>query len=196
MINRLFGLLTEKGGNRIFIRCGGIEWELSTPASSIAKMPDTGTEISVYTILYHREDRMELFGFFDLHERSVFMKLIKINGIGPKQAIKILSSISVQNFLEVVDSGNSRELAKIPGLGLKTSQKIILALKGKVDFIDKNGGEDHSDIVNALSDMGFDKKRAGVVVSKIYAEIIKNNNFDKEELEKEIFRQAIILLSS
>ena len=194
MINSLKGVLTEKSTGKFFLECSGLEWEIETSYATLSALPAIGKSIRVFTYLYHREDSMRLFGFADKEERALFLDLLKVNGVGAKQSLRILSGTTVQSFARILDSGDAVSLARIPGLGIKTAQKIILALKGKLSLQEDGETSELSDIVLALDGMGFDKKKAVSVVTALTAELEKNGLNDSE-LEKEIFRQAIIRLS-
>ena len=143
---------------------------------------------------------MTLFGFSDEDERRLFLELIKVSGIGPKQAMKMLSSISAKQMAEALDKDDVALLAGIPGVGKKTAQKLMLAMRGKLVMDEEliaapAGNPKFADIVNALSDMGFEYKKA----LKAVEEVAKNSdimNMKEDEREKEIFKRAIVLLST
>ena len=196
MFNSLYGTLTHKDESKVFLELNGIEWQVFMPYNSIVKLPSSGENARVYTYLQHSQDSMQLFGFSSPRERSLFLDLLKVGGIGPKQAVKILSGIEVDNFIRQLDDNDVDSLTRLPGLGKKTAQKIILTLRGKLSLEEPAGTvSTDSDIINALVDMGFDRKSAESAVKKASEEnIVKNaENTEKEQI---LFRRAIIILSS
>ena len=196
MFNSLYGTITHKDESKIFLELNGIEWQIIMPYNSIIKLPSSGENARVYTYLQHSQDAMNLFGFSSPRERSLFLDLLKVGGIGPKQAVKILSGIEVDNFIRQLDDNDVDSLTRLPGLGTKTAQKIILSLRGKLSFDEPSdtSGID-SDIINALVDMGFDRKSSEAAVQRA-SEEEEIKNADKSEKEQILFRRAIIILSS
>jgi Holliday junction DNA helicase RuvA len=195
MINSLKGVLTAKNAGKFYLETGGLEWELESSFMSISALPPEGSSVRVFTHLYHREDSMRLFGFATEEERYLFLDLMKVNGIGPKQALRILSGTTVESFSRILESEDAKGLSRIPGLGLKTAQKIILSLKGKLTFrMDEDAAEETGDLALALEDMGFDRKKAQTVIKTLTAELTAKG-LSGGDLEKECFRQAIIRLS-
>jgi Holliday junction DNA helicase RuvA len=195
VINSLKGVLKGKSAGKVYIETGGLEWEVECSFTTVSSLPDEGGNARIFTYLYHKEDSMRLFGFATEEERFLFFDLLKVNGIGPKQALRILSSTTSESFSRVLEDGDATTLSRIPGLGLKTAQKIILALKGKLTFCEDGGSaEESGDLVLALEDMGFDRKKAAAVI-KALSEELGAGGLSGGELEKECFRQAIIRLS-
>ena len=138
---------------------------------------------------------MRLFGFAKEEERFLFLDLLKVDGIGPKQAMRILSGTNVDSFADILEAGDVDSLKRIPGIGIKSAQKIILALKGKLSLKETEEAAEGQDLVTALFDMGFDRRKAAAVVAALLEEF-KNQGLAGETLEREIFRQAIVRLSS
>ena len=196
MFNSLYGMITRKEESRVLLELNGIEWQLNMPYSSILKLPASGEKARVYVHLHHKEDVMQLYGFASVRERILFLDLLKVSGIGPKQAIRILSGVDPDNFIRQLDENDVESLSRLPGIGTKTAQKIILALRGKLSFEEPDGAESsNSDIINALADMGFDRKQAEAAVRRAY-EDPELAGTSADEIEKTVFRKAIILLSS
>ncbi len=195
MFNKITGKITGKEKERIFISTGAIEWDIFTTAVSLQSFPSIGEETSVYTYLYHKEDQLKLFGFYSQDERTLFMDLIKVDGVGPKLAMKILSGISTNDFIEALESENLERLSAIPGLGKKTAQKIVLKLKGKLTTLEKPWDPIVDDIVNALVGMGFDKKAS---IEAVKASLANYNpiEMEREDLERVLFKTALGLLSA
>ena len=195
MLNSLRGRVSGKGTGKFYLETGGVEWEIESSFSSISSLPPEGEVTRIFTHLYHREDAMRLFGFVTETERFLFLDLLKVNGIGPKQALRILSGTTVEFFEHILEEEDASGLARIPGLGLKTAQKIILTLKGKLTFRKETEGAGSSnDLVVALEEMGFDRKSAAAVIKSLETELAESG-LGGVELEKECFRQAIIRLS-
>lgn len=201
MFNSLSGTLTYKGIDNIYLlNSCGIEWDITVSAKTLQALPPIGDECQVYTYYLHTENMVKLYGFFTKDERTFFLELNKVNGIGPKQAMKMLSSISAKQMAEALDKDDVALLAGIPGVGKKTAQKLMLAMRGKLVMDEEltaapAGNPKFADIVNALSDMGFEYKKA----LKAVEEVAKNSdimNMKDDEREKEIFKRAIVLLST
>jgi Holliday junction DNA helicase RuvA len=195
MLNSLKGIVTGKEAGKFYLETGGLEWEIESSFTSISALPPEGSSARIFTYLYHREDAMRLFGFVSEEERFLFLDLMKVNGIGPKQALRILSGTTVEAFARILEGEDASGLSRIPGLGLKTAQKIILALKGKLSFRgEAEKAEEAGELALALEEMGFDRKKA-VSVIKALNEELSAGGLSGVELEKECFRQAIIRLS-
>ena len=140
---------------------------------------------------------MTLYGFAGTDERFLFHDLLRVSGIGPKQAIRILSGMSVEQIVKSLDADDIDGLSRIPGLGKKTAQKIILALRGRLTLPqeDDEKVKPFAEIVTALIEMGFEKQSATRVVERCAADI-SEESMSSEDREKEIFRRAIVSLSS
>lgn len=201
MFNSLSGTLTYKGIDNIYLlNSCGIEWDITVSAKTLQALPPVGDECQVYTYYLHTENMVKLYGFFSKDERTFFLELNKVNGIGPKQAMKMLSSISAKQMSEALDKDDVALLAGIPGVGKKTAQKLMLAMRGKLVMDEEltaapAGNTKFADIVNALSDMGFEYRKA----LKAVEEVAKSSdimNMKDDEREKEIFKRAIVLLST
>lgn len=198
MFNSLRGLVSHKGETQLFLLCGGIEWDISVSASTLSSLPEVGKEGRVFIFFHHKEDQMKLFGFASEDERSLFLDLMKVDGIGPRQAMKILSGISVESFISTLDSEDVDALTRIPGLGKKTAQKIILALRGKLTIAGNDTEPtEHNELLDGLVDMGFDKKKALKALEDAEKEIEGSaSSMPRDEREKELFKRAIVRLSS
>lgn len=198
MINSISGIITGKDESSVFIETNGIEWQILMPFNSITKMPKSGEEARVLVYLHHREDVMQLYGFSDKRERSLFFDLLKVGGIGPKQAVRILSGIEVDTFIKQLDENDVDALTRLPGLGKKTAQKIVLTLRGKLSFNEETSSSgSHGDIINALTDMGFDRKKAESAVRKAADELsASSDSGNSADFEKDLFKKAIVMLSS
>lgn len=195
MFNSISGVISYKGTSEVYVQNGGVEWVLQVTASTLEKLPAVGEEARIFTYLHHKEDQMTLFGFSSSDQRSVFLDLIKVSGIGPKQAIKILSGMSVDDFVNSLDNDDVDNLSRIPGLGRKTAQKIVLALRGKLSLQSASSKSAFEDIISALVEMGFERQNASRTVENLAAEM-KIEDLGDDEREKELFRRSIVLLSA
>lgn len=131
MIERIRGILIEKTPTFVVVECGGVGYGINISAYTAGKLPETGTEVTLYTNLVVREDSMTLFGFADTTEKSIFLMLLDVNGVGPKMAQRILSGVTPADLLNMIASDNKAALGKIKGLGKKTCEQMTLTLKEK-----------------------------------------------------------------
>jgi Holliday junction DNA helicase RuvA len=197
MINSLTGKITFKSTDILHILNNGIEWEILTSCTSLNKWPGIGKEAKVFTYLHHKDDQMKLYGFFSEEERNLFLDLLKVDTVGPRLSIKILSGISAADFIKALNDEDIITLSGVPGLGKKTAQKIILALKGKLKLKDEATqplNRVFEDIANALTEMGFDKKIALNTVLAVSKDL-KHENLSDEDFERELLKQSIRTMS-
>ncbi len=131
MIERLRGILAHKTPLLAIIECGGVGYGVNVSARTGEMLPGEGSELTLLTHLIVREDSLTLYGFLDAQEKELFLNMIEVTGIGPKMAQRILSSISPNDFLSLIAMENSAGLSKIKGIGKKTSEMLVLALKDK-----------------------------------------------------------------
>lgn len=204
MFNSITGVITGKFSKQIFLENNGIEFDICIPDSNIEMLPPIGSETKIYTWLQHTEQIMSLYGFASDEERSLFFSLLKVDGIGPKGAVKIMSSVSSGRLMDVLESGDLEMLEKIPGVGKKTAGKMMLALKGKLKFSENEtviripSASPYSDVVNSLVSMGYDKKQVEQKISQLIEEFNSNSDFaNKSQKEREdlLFRRAIVDLA-
>jgi Holliday junction DNA helicase RuvA len=166
VIGRLTGKLAAKHPPQVLLDVGGVAYELDVPMSTFYSLPATGEAVTLHTHLVVREDAHVLYGFATLEERAAFRQLIRISGIGARTALSVLSGLSVHDLAEAVTMQESGRLTKIPGIGKKTAERLLLELKGKLaDAIPASGsvavhGSDASDILNALLALGYNEKEA------------------------------------
>jgi Holliday junction DNA helicase RuvA len=145
MIGFLRGKLVLKQPPQLVMDVGGIGYELDAPMSTFYNLPPVGTELSLFTHLVVREDAHILFGFGSDRERRMFRELLKVSGVGPKLALGLLSGISVDSFLLCIEAGDADTLVKIPGVGRKTAERLIVEMRdrakafGEISFAVANG---------------------------------------------------------
>ena len=201
MFNSISGIITGKFPKQLFLENNGIEWDICVPDSNLDLFGVVGSQAKVYTWLQHTDVSMALYGFATVEERSLFFDLLKVDGIGAKGALKIMSSVSSSRLTEVLEKGDVEMLEKIPGVGKKTAAKMMLALKGKLTFnqstvsVSKNVDSSYQDVINSLVEMGYDKKNVEIKVSQILDSLKQENGFESKSIkEKEeiIFRRVII----
>ncbi|MDR0998930.1 MAG: Holliday junction branch migration protein RuvA [Treponema sp.] len=196
MFNSIRGTITGKNSDSVFILSGGVEWDIAVPATDIGKLPPLGDEGRLFTWLYHREDQMKLYGFADEKRRAAFLELIKVEGIGPKGGLKILGGIDQAELEEALEAEDLARLERVPGLGKKTAQKMILALRGKLA---KGGGEavsPYGDLAEALTGMGYERREAQEALGKAAEELGPGlGQAQGSEREALLIRKAIAYLS-
>jgi len=197
MFNSITGRLSEKRLDSICLEAGGIEWDISVPARSLDDFGELGAQARAFTWLHHYEDGMRLFGFASAEERNVFLELMKVDGIGPKQALRVLSGIRPRDLDAALEADDLAALQRVPGVGPKLAQKMLLTLKGRLVLTSaagktsQRGQGEWADVVRALADMGFDRK----VVERRVAELAAGIEPGPER-ERELFRRALLDLSA
>jgi Holliday junction DNA helicase RuvA len=193
MFNSVTGEITFKGDERLCVQTGGVEWELVVSRKALERLPAVGEVARVFTHLVHREDFMRLYGFSDPAERALFLDLLKVEGVGPRGALKMLSGVDREAFAQALDGDDVEALSAVPGIGKKTAQKIILTLKGKLTPATGTPGRSaEEDITTALVGMGFDRRTAKAAVVAA-GKALSEKHMKGEELERELFRRAIAL---
>jgi Holliday junction DNA helicase RuvA len=207
MIHSIQGSLTELDESAAVIEDrSGVSWEMeisSRTRADLAEMSESGTQVRLYAHLYHREDQMSLFGFARREEKRFFLLLNKVNGIGPRQSIKLLSSAGPERLARAIVDEDESFLTSLPGVGIKGAKKIILSLKDQVtDFAgssadlsdaglaDNAGAPGLNHILEALIQMGFDRRES----QRVLRDLAKDKAVMSSE-EGEILRRAIIALS-
>ena len=134
MIYYVKGILTEYTEEGVVIEAGGVGYQITVPASLLAELPQPGEEVKLYTYYQVAEDARRLFGFASRDERSLFLQIIKVSGIGPKLAVSVLGTLTPDALRLAVVSGDVKAIAQAPGMGKKTAEKLILELKDKIDL--------------------------------------------------------------
>jgi Holliday junction DNA helicase RuvA len=161
VIGRLSGKLVSKNPPQVLLDVAGVGYEIDVPMSTFYNLPATGDPVTLHTHLLVREDAHVLYGFATLEERSAFRKLIRISGVGARTALSVLSGLSVAELAQAVALQDTARLTKVPGIGKKTAERLLLELKGKISDVEvrpASGGS--SDVLNALVGLGYSEKEA------------------------------------
>jgi Holliday junction DNA helicase RuvA len=168
MIGRLSGKLAAKHPPQVLVEVGGVAYEVAVPMSTFYALPATGDAVTLHTHLLVREDAHVLYGFGTLEERAAFRQLIRISGVGARTALAVLSGLSVADLAQAVALQEAGRLTRIPGIGKKTAERLLLELKGKLaDAVAKPVAGSSSDILNALLGLGYSDKEAAAAVKQL-----------------------------
>ena len=161
MIGRLTGRLASKHPPQLLVEVGGVGYEVEVPMSTFYSLPAAGEAVTLFTHLSIKEDSHSLYGFATLEERTTFRQLIKISGVGARTALAVLSGLSVSDLARAVTMQDAALLTRVPGIGKKTAERLLLELKGKLtEATAAAGGQQASDVVNALVALGYSDKEA------------------------------------
>ncbi|MCX8575402.1 MULTISPECIES: Holliday junction branch migration protein RuvA [unclassified Gilliamella] len=202
MIGRLRGIIIEKQPPKVLIDVGGVGYNVFMPMTCFYELPNNGQEVIVLTHLIVREDAQLLYGFNHEQERELFRELIKVNGVGPKLALAILSGMSAQQFIVAVEQGEIKTLVKLPGVGTKTAERLIVEMKDRVKRfgeelsdsmtivetgnIKKSSNQIESEAVSALIALGYKPQEASRIISKVI-----KPEMDCETLIREALKSAL-----
>lgn len=185
MIGRLRGMLVDKSPPQLILDVGGVGYEVEAPMSTFYKLPETGSEVILQVHMVVREDAQLLFGFMEKAEKTLFRTLLKVNGVGPKVALAILSSLTVSELVESIEFEDVTRLTQVPGIGKKTAQRLLVELRDKIAADEIGiasftpsatpGGIDPSqtpvaDAVHALIALGYKPKDASQAVRSVAEE--------------------------
>ena len=190
MIGRLSGILLEKNPPQILLDVQGVGYEVDVPMSTFYNLPALHEKVVLHTHLIVREDAHLLYGFASDDERMAFRQLLKISGVGPKLALSVLSGLSLADLADAVARKEAGRLTKIPGVGKKTAERLLLELQGKFTATVPGGtsravSTQSSDIVNALLALGYNEKEADWAAKQLPADATVSDGI----------RQALKLLS-
>ncbi len=197
MIGRLRGILLEKQPPHLLIDVQGVGYEVEAPMTTFYNLPEINQEICLFTHLIVREDAQLLFGFYSEEERRMFRTLIKVNGVGPKMAVTILSSIEAQEFANCIQESDTARLIKLPGIGKKTAERLIVEMRDKLDGWEiKLSTSDpsqtptalsaESDAISALVSLGFKPQEASRLIASIEIE-----GLDSEEIIRLALKNSV-----
>ncbi len=178
MIALLRGILLDKHPNQAIVEAGGVGYDVNIPVSTFTRLPDKGVEVRLYIHTHVREDALALYGFLTEDEKALFEKLIGVSGIGPTLAVKILSGLAAPDLVTFIRRGEVDHLVRIPGVGKKTAERMILELRDKLPKV--AGGEAESpataalspvdqDVLSALLNLGCARAQAEAAVRKAKA---------------------------
>ena len=176
MIGSLRGRLTIKQASQIVVECNGVGYEVETPMSTFLDLPELGTELFLYTHLLVREDAQILYGFSSEDERLMFRTLLKVNRVGAKMALGILSAMSTNDFRRCVELEDTSTMSKIPGVGKKTAERLIIEMRDRIDMAAPGGGSAapltveasaRSEAVDALVALGYKPKEVTSLIAKL-----------------------------
>jgi Holliday junction DNA helicase RuvA len=174
MIGRLTGILVEKNPPQITLDVAGVGYELDVPMSTFYSLPATGEKVALHTHLAVREDAHQLFGFATEAERSAFRLLLKISGVGARTALALLSGLSVAELAQAVAAQEPGRLTKIPGIGKKTAERLLLELrdrmKGIIAVSPAAAASPSGDILNALLALGYNEREAQAALKALPAD--------------------------
>jgi holliday junction DNA helicase RuvA len=197
MIARIKGILAEKTPSSLIVDCNGVGYLIFTSVRISEKLPALGEEVTLLTHLIQKEDASDLYGFLDYSEKQAFLKLISVSKIGPKTARGILSAADLTELRNFIITGNHKALSKLPGIGLKTAERIVVELKDKFAEIEVTAGIDMPAIGNqsdeatsALIALGYNKAKAEKFVKAAMKEM-QDSNPSVEQIIKFALKFAI-----
>jgi Holliday junction DNA helicase RuvA len=172
MIGRLTGVIAEKAPPQVLLDVNGVGYELDVPMSTFYNLPGLGERATLLTHFVVREDAQQLFGFLTPDERATFRQLVRISGVGPRTALAILSGLSVAELAGAVSRQESGRLVKVPGIGKKTAERLLLELKGKLgpDLGTPAAAaldDAQADIVQALVALGYSEREAAAALKAL-----------------------------
>ncbi|SNC68025.1 Holliday junction DNA helicase subunit RuvA [Marinobacter sp. es.048] len=191
MIGRIRGILVEKAPGQALVECAGLGYEVDIPYTTFFHLPETGDEVTLHTHFAVREDAQSLYGFASSLDRDLFRLLIKVNGVGPKLAVGILSGLDAQQFIRCVENRDSASLVKLPGVGKKTAERLLIEMTDRIgqlegQFVptslettglDQMGGQGPSlgpaateEAEAALIALGYKPQEAAKAISKVAEE--------------------------
>ena len=203
MIASLRGVLLEKHPNQIIVECQGVGYDVTIPVSTFSHLPEPGREVTLRIHTHVREDAFLLFGFLTPNEKLLFERLTSVTGIGPKLAITVLSGLPVNDLVAAIRGGVIEVLVKVPGIGKKTAERIVLELKDKLDLLGAvastsqitGGGKPKSafshaeeDVISALINFGSNRVSSEAAVLKAKQEGASADDFES------LFRRALKLV--
>lgn len=177
MIGKLTGSLLEKNPPQVLVDCHGVGYEVQVPMSTFYNLPALGEPVSLLTQFIVREDAQLLYGFATAQERQTFRELIKVSGIGPRMALSLLSGMTIEDLVQAIALQEVGRLVKVPGIGKKTAERLLLELKGKLgDAVVGTAAaqvqnDAQSDILQALLALGYSDKEAAASLKALPADV-------------------------
>ena len=176
MIGKLTGTLLEKNPPEVLLDCHGVGYEVQVPMSTFYNLPALGERVSLLTQFIVREDAQLLYGFASVQERAAFRELIKVAGVGPRTALAVLSGMGVGDLAQAITLQEAGRLVKVPGIGKKTAERLLLELKGKLGA-ELSGAaalaksDAQADILQALLALGYNDKEAAAALKALPADV-------------------------
>jgi len=197
MIAHLTGTILEKHPNQVILDVHGVGYDVTIPVSAFSSLPEKGAIVDLFIHTHVREDAIALFGFVSSRDKTLFEKLITVSGIGPKLAITALSGLSAGDLATAIRSGAIEQLVRIPGVGKKTAERMVLELRDKLELLGgtqvspaqlkSSYSQDEEDVISALMNFGAARSAAEAAISKARS-TIESNSFD------DLFRRALKLV--
>jgi Holliday junction DNA helicase RuvA len=196
MIGTLRGRLTARQAPHIIVECGGVGYEIETPMSTFLDLPGTGEDVFLHTHLLVREDAQILFGFASAEEKRLFRSLLRVSGVGAKMALAILSGMSVDGFARCVQHEDAALLVKIPGIGKKTAERLIIDMRDRVKDMDNgaatasaaraDGNNARGEAFDALCALGYKPAEVNRLLGKL-----ETDRLSAEEIIRSALRNAV-----
>jgi Holliday junction DNA helicase RuvA len=197
MIGQLRGIILEKQPPLLLLNVHGVGYEIDAPMSTFYRLPDVGQEIILHTHLIVREDAHHLYGFSDKEERALFRTLLKVNGVGPRMALTILSSMDTQAFVRCIAHNDIASLVNLPGVGKKTAERLIIEMRDKIAHWQDNAPTPMNaasgsrnlivqDAISALIALGYKPQEASRVVSKVDDGILSSEDIIRRALQERV----------
>ena len=196
MIGRLNGKLVEKQPPLIIIECFGVGYEVEAPMSTICDLPELGSSVTLFTHHHIRDDANLLFGFLTTKERELFRVLTKVNGVGNRMALTILSGVSIGEFVRVVRNDQWQQLTSLPGVGRKTAERILVEVRDRLDSFNENFDIDNSkvsvqnDAILGLVSLGYKKNEAVKFVEKANPDIYTSQEIIRQVLKNVLSKET------
>jgi Holliday junction DNA helicase RuvA len=200
MIGQLRGVILEKQPPQLLLEVNGVGYEVDAPMSTFYRLPDVGQMVLLHTHFVVREDAHHLYGFYSREERSLFRTLLKVNGVGPKLALTILSGIDTKEFVQAILNNDTANLVRLPGVGKKTAERLIVEMRDKFNGWQEtlpNPIDNHDlkkpmtnqaiqDAISALIALGYKPQEASRAISKI-----EEKNLNSEEMIRRALREMV-----
>jgi holliday junction DNA helicase RuvA len=201
MIGQLHGIILEKQPPQLLLNVHGVGYEIDAPMSTFYKLPEVGQEVTLLTHFVVREDAQQLYGFYSREERMLFRTLLKVNGVGPRLGLTILSSIDPDEFVRCVVNNDTASLVRVPGVGKKTAERLIIEMRDKLSGWNQNASKELlaasnsntqgrnqaiQDAVSALIALGYKPQEASRAVSKT-----DDGQLSSEEIIRRALREMV-----
>jgi Holliday junction DNA helicase RuvA len=200
MIGKLRGIILEKQPPQLLLEVNGIGYEIDASMNTFYQLPEVGLEVTLYTHFVVREDAQHLYGFFALSERTLFRTLLKVNGVGPRLALTILSSLSTDDFIRCIANNDTASLTRVPGIGKKTAERLLVEMRDKVSGFETgvplslpqanapaSRRQITQDALSALIALGYKPPEASRMVAKV-----DDGNLTSEEIIRQALREKVV----